>query len=65
MVARGFSQIDLDYTDIYSLVVKFITFRSMLLLTVQRNRYLYQIDVKQLLGIKIENNIDTVELKRS
>lgn len=65
MVARGFSQIDLDYTDIYSLVAKFITFRSMLLLTVQRNRYLYQIDVKQLLGIKIENNIDTVELKRS
>lgn len=47
LVARGFSQQKgMDYTEIYSPVVKLTIFRSLLAQAVEMISYLYQIDVK-------------------
>jgi len=81
LVARGFTQRGVDYSNVFSLVVKHKSIWMLLVMIVELNLELKQIDikptslygdlketisVKQLKGFEVKDNKDYVnELKRS
>jgi len=56
IIAQGFLQVpDLDFTEMFSSVVKFITLQIFLALTVFLDLELHQVDV---IGVYLQGNLD-------